>query len=84
MLFTEANGLRLPVHLFDDSNRLQTIALLTQKSSPFLISFLHGDANACYLSTSLSHQINKCMHSLTFCQKIIDNQYTIGREQIRF
>ena len=72
LLLTETDGLRLPVHLFDDSKRLQAIALLTQQATALLLAFLHGDADACHLATSLTYQVYEGMDGLNVGQEIVD------------
>ena len=82
LLLTETDGLRLPVHLFDDGKRLQAIALLTQQATALLLAFLHGDAYACHLATSLTYQVYEGMDSLTVGQEIVDYQHAVRRVQI--
>ena len=55
ILILKTDVLCFPVHLLYDGDGLQMVTFLAQDAAALLLAFLHSDANACHLASSLTH-----------------------------
>ena len=57
-LRAEFDGLRSPIHAFDNSQRLHSVALVAKHSAAFLLPLLYGDADTRNFAAGLLHQVD--------------------------